>query len=240
MNRNRNINSQLEQWAEHFISRMRQVHSGHGQWQDLRAAWVGGRSTRISWGAVNRVIHQPTKICDRSSLHPHQRELDLEPTKTRRAIGAKRGRWRGGVPGDDGVGGAAGGSGEHDGVRDALVEVAEDLHERAGDPRRRRVQRHHVVAGWRGAHRQRPPRPPLLRRRRRDEHPHAAVAGAGQRRGEEGRGGGCGFHCSEGKVGEVRPRQFGREKEEWLKRGLFIEQQRRKPNLLKWSYVIKE
>lgn len=69
------------------------------------------------------------------------------------------------VPGDDRIGGrraAAGGT--DDGVGDALVEVAQDFHQRPRDPRRRRVQRHHHVVA---AARRRGRLP--LRRRRRDD-----------------------------------------------------------------------
>ena len=76
------------------------------------------------------------------------------------------------VPGDDGVGGGGAAGGADNGVRDALVEVAEDLDERACDPRRRGVQWHDVVGGggdgaW---------RLPVRRSRGRDGHGQAAGA----------------------------------------------------------------
>lgn len=91
------------------------------------------------------------------------------------------------APGDDGVGGGgAPGGGPHDGVRDALVEVAEDLDERARDPGRRRVERHDVVGG--GRHRA---RRPALRRRGGDGHASRAApregGGCRKRSGERAR-----------------------------------------------------
>lgn len=99
------------------------------------------------------------------------------------------------APGDDGVGGGgAPGGGPHDSVRDALVEVAEDLDERARDPGRRRVERHDVVGG--GRHRA---RRPALRRRGGDGHASRAApregGGCRERSGERAREeGGRVFH----------------------------------------------
>lgn len=112
------------------------------------------------------------------------------------------------VPGDDRIGGrraAAGGT--DDGVGDALVEVAQDFHQRPRDPRRSRVQRHHhVVAAAR-----RRGRLPLRRRRRDDSHAPAGADDDGEGGGGEPRvdgaheqAGGCGFHARSIELGKWR------------------------------------